>query len=61
MNTFNYFCKGFYNKEIKNNIFNILYKVCFYNKNNKKIYLKELMNTKFANINKNNNIRNFDY
>ena len=53
MNTFNYFCKGYYNKEIKKNIFNILYCVCSYNKDNKKMYLKELMNTKFANINRN--------
>ena len=53
MNTFNYFCKGYYNKDIKKNIFNILYCVCSYNKDNKKMYLKELMNTKFANINRN--------
>ena len=52
MNDFNYFCKGYYNKEIKKNIFNILNGVCCYNFENKKYYLRELRNTKFANINK---------
>ena len=49
---FNYFCKNYYTKEIKKNILNILNEVCLYNKDNKKYYYRELMNTKFANINK---------
>ena len=51
MNDFNYFCKG-YNKDIKTIIFNILNSVCCYNNDNKHFFLKELKNTKFANINK---------
>ena len=52
MNDFNYFSEG-YNNEIKNNIFTILNGVCNYNIDNKKLYLKELTNTKFINMNKN--------
>ena len=51
MNDFNHFCKG-YSKEIKNIIFGILNDVCCYNNDNKNIFLKELKNTKFANMNK---------
>ena len=48
INDFDYFSKGC-NKEIKNNIYNILNKVCCYNKDNKDIYLKEFKKTKFYN------------
>ena len=48
MNDFNYFCND-YNNEIKANIFTILKGVCCYNLENKKIYLKELKETKFGN------------
>ena len=51
MNDFNFFCKG-YSKEIKTIIFNILNDVCCYNNDNKHFLLKELKNTKFANMNK---------
>ena len=51
MNNFDYFCKG-YNKEIQNNILNILNGVCNYNEDDDNIYLKELKNLKIANIKK---------
>ena len=51
MNDFNSFCKG-YNNEIKYNIFMILKNAFNFDSNKKKIYLKELKNTKFGNINK---------
>ena len=51
MSNFNYFCKGYYNKEIKKNIFVIINGVCNYNLENQKFYLKEIKNTKFAVIN----------
>ena len=51
MNDFNSFCKG-YNNEIKYNIFMILKDAFNFDSNKKKIYLKELKNTKFGNINK---------
>ena len=52
MSDFDYFSNG-YNNEIKNNVFIILNGVCNYDINNKQLYLKELTNTKFINMNKN--------
>ena len=49
---FNFFCKNSFTKEIKKNILNILNEVCLYNKDNKNFYFRELMNTRFANLNK---------
>ena len=49
---FNFFCKNSFTREIKKNILNILNEVCLYNKDNKSYYFRELMNTKFANLNK---------
>ena len=52
MEDFDYFTRGYYTKDIKKNILQILKGVSCYKEENKKYYLNELKNTKFSNINK---------